>query len=127
MNLAERQEQLRSIAVINLKKSPGGHTAEERKVWVVARQDKSYLFRQFALYEPNLTICCGSTTSACFHQVVLGGQSFDLRRTKRGIPYYLLSPGRHVIEYSHPQARVQANLLYYGRVDAIREILLDAG
>lgn len=40
----------------------------------------------------------------------------------RGIAFYWRAPGRVVVDFSHPEARVQDNLLHYGLVDAIREI-----
>ena len=123
IDLTERQRLLRSISVMNLKKSPGGHTAESRNVWRVAREDRMFLKRQFDLYDPHLIICCGSTTSACFHEVVLDGVAFDFCRTRRGVPYYARSTGRFVVEYPHPEARVQDNLLCYGLIDAVREVI----
>src|SRR3989442_14089833 len=88
-----------------------------------AREDRMFLKRQFDLYDPHLIICCGSTTSACFHEVVLDGVAFDFCRTRRGVPYYARSTGRFVVEYSHPEARVQDNLLCYGLIDAVREVI----
>lgn len=67
---ARRKHSLCSIAAINLKKSPGGHTADSSIVATVAAEDKEFLNRQFALYAPDIVVCCGSTTSDTFHWLV---------------------------------------------------------
>jgi len=39
---------------------------------------------------------------------------------------YRITQGRQaalVVEYSHPEARVQDNLLCYGLIDAVREVI----
>ena len=43
--------------------------------------------------------------------------------TTRGIWYFREASGRIVISYAHPEARVKDCLLYYGLVDAVREVM----
>ena len=45
------------------------------------------------------------------------------KMTTRGIWYVKEPNGRIVIAYSHPEARVKDCILYYGLIDAVREIL----
>ena len=116
-----RQRALRSIAAVNLKKSPGSHTTDGAKLYKIADEDKVFLNRQFSLYEPDLTICCG--TSEPFHLLVPMCKHPQWKITRRGVTYHEHKPGRFVVDYSHPQARVASHILYYGLVDAIREIL----
>lgn len=119
-----KRQMLRSIVAINLKKSPGGHTTDTEALAKVAAEDKSFLNKQFTIYEPDLIICCGTDTSNIFHELVnLGlGAKPKWRLTRRGIWFHEFKPKQYVIAFSHPEARVAENLLYYGIVDAIREI-----
>ncbi|MFH1893096.1 MAG: hypothetical protein ABIK83_10510 [Candidatus Zixiibacteriota bacterium] len=114
-----RIEQLRSICAINLKKSPGGHTADMDSLWAVAHEDKEFIQRQYGLYDPDLTICAG--TGDLFRSV-LGQSSGPWRMTERGIRWYERDTRKYVVSFAHPEARVQSSLLVYGLLDAIREI-----
>jgi len=118
----KRIQTLRSICAINLKKSPGGHTTDEKKLADVAKNDREYLNEQLSLYDPDLTICCGTIVKNLFHELVRFEKPIDWRSTTRGIDYHEYKRDKYVISYSHPEARVQDNLLYYGLLDAIREI-----
>ncbi len=123
VNEQRRIEAIRTVAAINLKKSPGGHTTELEQFNVVATEDKEFLNRQFNLYHPDIVICCGSPTSDAFHRLVdLGGEP-SWKMTRRGIWFHEFKPEKYVISYAHPEARVADCLLYYGLVDAVREIL----
>ena len=114
-----RKEALKSICAMNLKKSPGGHTAVGKVIRNVAREDKENIQTQYGFYDPDITICCG-----------VGDLFFDLtdnegkkwRETTRGIRWYEREPGKCVISFSHPEARVSDPLLVYGLLDAVREI-----
>lgn len=117
---------VRSIAAINLKKSPGGHTSNVEALATIATEDKVFLNRQFSLYAPDIVICCGSSTSDVFHWLVDFKNVPDWKTTRRGVQYHEFMPGKHIIRYAHPGARVADNLLYYGLVDAIREILKES-
>lgn len=115
-----RLRTLRSIAAINLKKSPGFHTTDVGQLAIVASEDKTFLSEQVALYESDLVICCG--VSDTFHWLVDLGAAPAWKRTSRGVSFHEYRPGRFVVSYVHPEARVADNLLYYGLIDAVREI-----
>lgn len=123
-----REKLLPTICVINVKKSPGGYTAIHKEIWNTADQDKIFLNRQFQLYyksemtRPDIIICGGSWTSDIFNRFVDIPNKEKLETTSRGVWYYEYDKGRFFIYYSHPEARVQDNLLYYGLIDAIKEI-----
>jgi len=121
-----RKEYLKSICAINLKKSPGGHTTNNNVLSQVANKDKVFLNEQFSIYNsdlPDLIICCGSVVSELFHNLIEFSEKPNWKMTKRGIWYYEYQINKYVIEYSHPETRVANCLLYYGLVDAVREIL----
>ena len=121
----QRIKALRSIAVMNLKKSPGGHTTKTDILAKGAWDDRDLLTEQFLLYDADLAICCGSIVGDLFDDVVEVCEHRDWKSTSRGIWYRESRSQKYVVAYSHPQARVSPNLLYYGLVDAVREILPD--
>ena len=115
-----RVEILRSICAINLKKSPGTHTTEMASLVKVANEDAIRIQAQYAIYDPDLTICGG--TGGLFRTVV-GHKNLEWRQTRRGTWWYQRAPGKIVITYAHPEARVQDSLLHYGLIDAVNELL----
>lgn len=123
-----RKTLLPTICVINLKKSPGGHTTNNTEMKRIAKEDSNLLEQQFKLYyeneetQPDLIICGGSTTSSVFNKIVDIQDTKDWKRTSRGIKYYEYATGKFFINYSHPEARIQDSLLYYGLIDAIKEL-----
>jgi len=116
-----RCKTLRSIAAVNLKKSPGGHTTDSAALVKIAEEDRVFLTRQFSLYDPDVIICCG--TSDPFHLLVQFCEQPQWRRTRRGVWFHEHKASKYVVAYSHPEARCASPLLYYGLVDAMREIL----
>lgn len=118
-----RIKAITSIAAMNLKKAPGGYTADHAQLTIVAAEDKEFLNRQFALYDPDIIICCGTPTSDTFHWLIDFEENPAWKVTRRGIWFHEFKPGKFVIRYAHPEARVADCILYYGLVDAVREIL----
>lgn len=121
IDIARRKTALRSIAVMNIKKVPGGHTANPDEIAAAAEIDRQFLLRQYELYRPDLTICCG--TAENFQAINAFGTEPKWQSTQRGVWFYSPQPEKHVISYSHPLARCAPPLLYYGLIDAVREIL----
>jgi hypothetical protein len=117
----QRQEALKTVCVMNLKKSPGGHTTDKQLLWDIATEDKEFLKRQFDLYDADLIICCG-TGDILPHLIDLGPTT-DCGRTSRGVWYHKKKPGHFLVFYHHPAARVDDWILHYGLVDAVKEIL----
>ena len=114
-----RVEVLKSICVMNLKKSPGTHTTDQATLDAVANEDKDDIKHQYAIYDADLTICGG--TGGLFKSVA-GHESFDWKSTKRGVWWYERDANKYVVSFAHPEARVQSSLLVYGLLDAIQEI-----
>jgi hypothetical protein len=114
-----RIEALKSVCALNLKKSPGTHTADHASLNTVANEDKEYIRRQYSLYDPDLTICGG--TGDLFKWIV-GHDSQEWRTTKRGVWWYERDVNKYVVSFAHPEARVHSPLLVYGLLDAIHEI-----
>jgi hypothetical protein len=120
----QRCATLKSIAAINLKKSPGGHTADDAAIAKVSGEDAAFLKKQCALYRADIIVCCG--TGDQFHRVVSICELPEWRRTRRGVWFYEYESSKYVVSYAHPEARCASNFLYYGLIDAIREILVPA-
>jgi hypothetical protein len=119
-----RCEHLRSIAAVNLKKIPGGHTTVARLFRLAAQQHAEYLRQQFAIYKAEIVICCGSAVKNAFDEFIKADGAPPWQRTSRGVEFIEYADGKMVIGYSHPEARVAPNLIHYGLVDAIREIVV---
>jgi len=117
----QRRDTLTSICAINLKKSPGGHTTDNQSLWEVSNKDREFIRRQFAFYNADIVIGCG-TTDLLYSLVDFGSNPVWLMTT-RGVWYHEYFPKKFVISYAHPEARVAGYLLYYGLIDALREIL----
>jgi hypothetical protein len=114
---AERGALLQSIAVVNLKKSPGKYEAVEPDIYKAAATDRELLRAQIHIYAPDVTVWCGTDGSS-----LLAG-TMEWRETRRGVSYCRSSDGKVAIRYSHPSARAADALLFYGLHDAVREIL----
>lgn len=122
INEGQRKEFLKSICAINLKKSPGIHTTNNKELSEIANEDKEFLKKQFNIYSPNLIICCGSVVSSLLHDLIEFSKKPDWNMTARGIWYHEYQKNKYIIQYSHPEARVADCLLYYGLLDAVNEI-----
>ena len=114
---SERADLLHSIAVVNLKKSPGKYVAVEPAIYQAAVTDRDLLRTQVAIYDPDVIVWCGTDGSS------LLGEPCEWHQTQRGVNYCRSPRGKIAIRYSHPSARVADPLLYYGLCDAVREIL----
>ncbi|MEC5319659.1 hypothetical protein VSX61_12035 [Brenneria populi subsp. brevivirga] len=121
ISLEDRQQTLRSICAMNLKKTPGGHTTERACFATAVVEDKLFIQKQYALYHPDITICCGTGWD---FRWILDLNDCEVFETRRGIQWFLNRDRRPVIIYSHPAARVHSPLLVYGLSDAVREIQL---
>ena len=119
----ERRDALRSICVMNVKKMPGGHTANGRALWAAGTEDAAFLQEQFYLYDADLVISCGQVVTDILHARVKIAEGKTWKETHRGLAYLEYKPGKFVVAFSHPEARVPAPLLYYGLIDNVREIL----
>lgn len=117
-----RAQHLASVAAINMKKTPGGHTTDAKLFRKAFAQDKDFIRRQIALYKADLVVLCGSIVVEGFKLACGSDFAGPWRKTSRGIPFVEYRTGRFAINYSHPEARVQDCLLFYGLVDAVREI-----
>lgn len=119
---SNRREMLQAIAVVNLKKLPGGHTTERKDFWEVVQRDAHWIRDQVALYDADLIVCCGTDLGSAF-KVFIEPNRNPWRVTSRGVEFLEYAPRKFVLIYLHPEARVSDNILHYGLIDAVRELL----
>lgn len=115
----QRIDTLRTICAMNLKKSPGTHTTVRADFDVVVAEDRKFIKEQYEIYNPDLTICCGTGWDLRFALDLNDEQVYE---TSRGIKWFVNQQNKPVVMYAHPAARVQDSLLVYGLIDAVREI-----
>ena len=120
-----RKRALRKIAVVNLKKEPGGGEADDNKVREAAQRDHNIISAQLSLYAPDYVICCGKLVA----DLLVGAESIGVyplndnewTPTRRGVWYRTVDSTPH-IAYHHPQARIAGNIIHYGLIDAVAEL-----
>lgn len=64
LNNDRRKDILSHICAINLKKESGGAKAKKQEVKSAAMNDKEFIKKQLALYQPDIVIACGFELSA---------------------------------------------------------------
>ncbi len=115
-------EWLKQIAAINLKKTPGGGSADVRKLKHFAGDHRSFLRDQINILSPQVTILCGPDVRRIFDDTICD-RPLDYDRTKNGTEYSRAEEFGLVLAYYHPQAHYPHNLLFNGLVDAVLEVL----
>ncbi len=97
-----RVELLESIALVNLKKTPGGPVCNDRSLIGSVSSDGDLLLRQLALYNPHLTIAGGSSVHTLLAQ--LTGHVIESARTPRTRPFFVDPRLGLCLSFFHPQA-----------------------
>ena len=118
-----RIDAVRTIAAMNLKKTPGGGTANHAAIQKVATEDGDYLSRQFGIYDADIVICCGATVGDLAYLCIKSPVPWKM--TKNMVRYHEYKPGKYLISYSHPAARGRgrsSKQMLDRLMDAIREI-----
>ena len=117
---SDRRNTLRSICAMNLKKSPGTHTTDRANFNMVITEDQAYIKQQYSIYNPDITVCCGTGWDLRWALELNDTEVFE---TNRGIKWFKDENDNPVFIYAHPAARVQDSLIVYGLIDAIREVV----
>lgn len=115
-----RKEQIESIAAINLKKEPGGHTANSKLIRDYLRKDKELLIEQISIYKPELIICCGTGNLVQEHGLVEIFTKWKI--SSYGIPFFITKEKSIIINYCHPEARIDNNFKFFPLIETLREI-----
>lgn len=106
-----RRNQLKNIAVINLKKEPGKAKAIAKHILTYAIEDIKYLKEQIQIYSPDIIICCGTGEIVKELELIEKFDKWD--NSKHGEPlikFYRTknqTKSQLIINYYHPA--------YYGK------------
>lgn len=119
-NENRRKYYLKKIGVINLKKTSGHHTADNKKISMAASENRNLIKKQVDLYNPDIIICCG--TADDFVKNYFDSKFVNWSMTKRGIQYIKCN-NKIIVSFAHPEARIRDAYLYYSLIDGVREIL----
>ena len=111
---------LRKIVAVNLKKVPGGAAADVDRLRDFARENRKFLRRQLELYRPNLIVGCGGDVTEVFFGEVYPEPKWH--QSVRGTWYTEIDRAVY-LDYYHPNARISGNLLHYGLIDSVRDLL----
>lgn len=84
INKTKRLEGFRSIATMNLKKSPRGYPTNDRDLRREAFKYKDLLAEQFWLYDADLSICCGQGVAKLAWEVFQPDDYGNWDQTSRG-------------------------------------------
>jgi len=94
---------LKSVAIVNLKKTLGGPSSVRREIHTFVTEYREFLRRQVALYEPHVTLLCGT---AEFLGDLLTDDELGQRKTTPNNVAYRISPVLGIaLRYCHPQVR----------------------
>ena len=119
-NEKRRKDYLKKIGVINLKKTPGHHTSEDKKISMAAFENRKLIKEQVNLYNPDIIICCG--TADDFVKNYFDSKFVTWNMTKRGVQFIRFKD-KIIVSFAHPEARIRDAYLYYSLIDGVREIL----
>lgn len=106
---------LRQVAAVNLKKTPGGAVASMRSIHAHAKRDAEFIREQVALYQPDLTIACG-TFWICEE---IFGLDPDLRGGQPPCHVHRDPRLGALVSFWHPQARLPADWLCHKFAEAV--------
>ncbi len=109
---------LQSLALVNLKKTPGGPVCNDRSLGTSVGETGDLLLRQLALYRPHITIAGGSSVHSLLAQ--LTGCGVQPAATPRTRPFFSDARLGLCLSFFHPQATKGYEYLY----TLLRETLL---
>lgn len=115
-----RTANVKTIAAMNIKKSGGGNVTNNAKLATAAQDHLDLIQEQIEIYDADLIICCGS--AVVWQIKTLPKWQLNWLVTSRGVEYSEYTANKFVIAFSHPMARTQHCFLYYGLIDAVKEI-----
>lgn len=119
-NEERRKTYLKKICAVNIKKTSGSHTSNNKVITAAAKENKEFLKQQLELYHADIIICCG--IDGHFFDFLFGNESSGWKMTSRGI-WFRDDGSKMLISFSHPTSRTRDCFLHYALIDAVREIL----
>lgn len=114
-------EQLRRIAVVNVKKSNGAKGSGKDDILQYAEYDFAELRQELELIDPTI-IVCGYTISSL--DIIMG---YNIRDRQNSNRYYFMRLNDHdviVLDYYHPSNRYPDIMNYYGLTGSYQQALI---
>ena len=96
------KQQLRRVAIVNLKKLAGSGTANREAITVHAWRDKDYLRRQVAIVQPTLVVTCGVPANRLFGWIIYDDPLKEIPEES-----VWTHKSFHVLPVNHPSLRPQ--------------------
>ena len=117
------------IVAMNLKKTPGGGSANWPHVRAAVQRDRKFIHTQLALYKPDYVVCCGRSRVA---DLLFGADARTPHRDcdvpmtvdaglTEPVRFWLVN-GTPYIDWYHPQYLIARDILVGGLIHAVREI-----
>ena len=114
-------EQLRQIAVVNVKKSDGAKDSKKDNILQYAQCDCTELRREIELIDPTIIVCGYTITSL---NIILG---YNIKDRQNSNLYYFTRLNGHdviVLDYYHPSNRYPDIMNYYGLIGSYQQALI---
>lgn len=113
-----RKSVLKHVAVINMKKTPGGRTSNYKEIVRAAEESADIIKRQISECDPDIIICGGSGVSVGLERA-LGGT--NLHWIEAGDRRYGKHGNAIVLDYWHPQYTKNTDEMLEGIVKLYRD------
>ncbi len=113
---------LREVAVMNLKKTPGGALAVNQNLEAFAQDpsNQQFIRRELETIEPDAIICCGPPTFDLIREIIL--PLAEMSTTPNGLRYFRWQT-RVVVGFSHPARSIEHAMLYAYLMGELRTLL----
>lgn len=118
----ERKKYLAPISVINLKKTPGGGTADNSEIDKFAKEDREYIKKQVKIYHPDIIICGG--TGDIFIQDILDLDTSSWTYVSDYLSY-LIYNNTIIFKTFHPSCRKRKKDLFENVALPIRDLWMN--
>lgn len=119
----DRIKYLAPIAAINLKKTPGSASSNNKIISSFARDDKAYIIDELKAIDSEIIICCG--TGDIFIEEILDKDASNFTKVNDDLFYYWYND-KLIIKYRHPQwRRKTSKYLFENLVPYAKDIIIN--
>lgn len=110
LSVEDRRSELRDVAIVNLKKVPGGRSSHMPTIYMAARNDQALLKEQFDMLNPDVVVVCGPDPAHYPYLLESGKRKLwdHVIPVVQAIRWPMNDRDRVVVYTWHPQARVNA-------------------
>ncbi len=110
LSVEDRRSELRDVAIVNMKKVPGGRRSQMTAIYLAARNDQALLKEQFDRLNPDVVVVCGPDPAHYPYLLESGKRKlWNLARAEvQAMRWPMNGRDRVVVRTWHPQASVNA-------------------